>query len=173
MSTEDPELTEEEYSNWRAEIVACKQSIMRNSAAIDDRQLDVRLDEMLTAHILAEIMRRGVSVVPGDEEGSINVGVPVIVPDEIKDMINSHGPTLARIYHGGTTVVHKDQMVELSATVMLCCQILIAKICSKITTEDDRYLMAAASAELIQDTILSMLKLIGNSEKPALDVSIT
>lgn len=173
MSTEDPEATEEEYLNWRAEIVACKQAIMKNSEAINPKNMDGRLDEILTAHILAEIMRRGVAVTPGDEKESINVGVPVTAPEEIKNMINNNGPTLARIYFNQTTTVHKDQMVELSATVMLCCQLLIAKICSKITTEEDRYLMAAASSELIQDTILSMLKAINNSDKDALVASVT
>ena len=155
MNENDPE-----YLDWRDQLVACKKAIMRSSNDIDPKYLDARLDEFLAAPAMAELMRRGIVVVKGHDNDSIDIAVPDDMPNDVRDVINQHGTKLAAAFLGSPPVKQKDQMVDIGITVMICCQLLMSKICTELTTEDDRVLMAAASAELIQDTLLAMLKVL-------------
>jgi len=166
-------MTDPDYIEWTRKIVQCKQAIMKTSNKLTSKYLDSRLDELLAAPALAEIVRRGVQVSLGADENSIDVAMHESTPPEIKSMINSYGSKLASVYLSETPVTHKDQMVELGAMVMLCCQLLMTKICTSLTTENDRLVLAAASTELMQDTIASMLKIMQESAKPAAEVSVS
>lgn len=157
-----------EYIEWREQMVACKQAIMRSSNMINPKDLDARLDEFLAAPVLAEMMRRKVMVIEGTEPDSIDVVMPTDIPEQSKNMINAKGTKLASIFLGSAPSYHKDQMVELGAMIMICCQLMMSRICTSITTEDDRLIMATASAELIQDTLISMLKALGEAQAGSL-----
>lgn len=157
-------MNDPEYIEWRNNLVACKQAIMRSSNHINAKYLDERMDEFLAAPAMAELLRRGMVVTKGMDSDSVDIAVPEELPDSSKELINRHGAKLASVYFGSAPVKHKDQMVDIGIMTMICCQLLIKQICTELTTEDDRVLMAAASAELIQDTLLAMLKALEETQ---------
>lgn len=157
-------MNDPEYIEWRNNLVACKQAIMRSSNYINPEYLDERLDEFLAAPAMAEMLRRGMVMTKGADSDSVDIAIEEL-PDSSKDLINRHGDKLASVYFGSAPVKQKDQMVDIGIMTMICCQLLMKQICTELTTEDDRVLMAAASAELIQDTLLTMLKTLSEAQQ--------
>lgn len=167
MNENDPD-----YIEWRDSLLVCKNAITKTSNNIDPEYLDERWDEILAAPAMAELMRRGIVVVKGQDNNSIDIPIPNDMPNDVKNFISKHGKGLASTFLGSLPVKQKDQMVDIGIAVMLCCQLLMTKICTELTTEDDRVLMAAASAEVIQDTLIAMLKVL-EEKQSALNHSVT
>lgn len=133
-----------------------KAAIMDGSKALKGEEMDARFNEIALAHVMAEIIRNDVRVRCGESGDSVDIGFDKSTADNVVKMIASNGESIAEMFHSGTRSSNKNQLVELGATILICCRMMLDKIATDLTSSEDRTALIIAAADLVGETMISM-----------------
>lgn len=165
----DDMIDEDELAQAKEMVAFFKSAIMDSSKSLKGKEMDARYNEIALAPVLAEIIRNDVAVRPGASDDSVDIGFAKTTPENVVKMITDNGQIIAEIFHSGTSTTSKSQLTELGATILICCRMMLEKIATDLTSEQDRMALVVASAHLVGDTMTSMIEAM---DKPA-DLSVS
>lgn len=141
-----------------------KQAVMDCAKFLPDDYLDNRYREISMSHVLAQLVRHNVWAVTADDRD----GVDLMFPDETDaitmDKIKKSGSDIASLILNPSPAPIKDSLTEISATVLLCCRLLVDKISTDLTTFNERVALANGIAHLMGETMLHMIATLPANE---------
>jgi hypothetical protein len=163
----------ENFAKVSQAIEMSKSAIMDASKLISGRDMDARYNELMLAPIMASMMRHGAVVRSGSDADSVDVGFSQSPPPALLDAVQKWGPTIAEVYHSDWDGPHKNQLVEIGATILISCRMILDKIVTDLTSRDERQTLTVAAAHLVGDTMLSILDHTQKSERDEVPKSLS
>lgn len=143
-----------------AKIALYRDAIMDCANHLTSDYLDKRYNEISMAHVMATLVRHNVWAneaedKPGQEV--IDLLFPDGVPEKMMNLIRESGSDIAQIYFSQPALPMKDNLMEIAAMILVCSRMMVDKICTDLTSFEDRTALVNTAIPLIGETMMTMV----------------
>ena len=140
---------------------------------LSNAYLDSRYNEISMAHVMATLVRHNVWANEAEEnvtegEEAIDLLFPDGVPDKERELIQKFGASIAQIYFSKPAHPMKDDLLEIAATILVCSRMITDRICTDLTTFEDRTALVNTAIPLLGDTMMTMVLALSDPQPSSL-----